>query len=175
MQQPEPGQTNVTAQVLPDDTDFSLMLGGPLYQLHLRTRLARPTLELVFRRVIGTALICWLPLFLLSLMAGRAFGGLSVPFLLDLGVHTRFLAALPLLVGAELIVHQRIGLIVQQFLDRGLITQSERARFDDLITSTMRLRNSVLVELVLALFVIIAGHWVWTPRRKNQRSMLFLR
>ena len=32
--------------------DFSLVLGGPLYQLYLRSRLARPPLDLATRRTI---------------------------------------------------------------------------------------------------------------------------
>jgi hypothetical protein len=153
--------TNVTGYDISNEADFSLALGGPLYQLYLRTRLARPGLELVYRRIIVISLICWLPLFLLSLMAGHAFGGVSVPFLFDLGVYARFLVALPLLIGAELFVHRRMGAIVQQFLQRDIITQQERARFDDIVASTVRLRNSVFVELALALFVVTAGRWVW--------------
>ncbi len=152
---------NVTNQVPPNEPDFSLVLGGPLYQLYLRTGLARPPLKLVYRRIIGISAFCWLPLFLLSLTAGDAFGGVSVPFLSDIGVHARFLAALPLLIYAELMVHQRIGIIVQQFLVRGIITQEERGPFEDLVASTMRRRNSVLVELVLLVSVFSAGPWLW--------------
>jgi hypothetical protein len=152
---------DVTSHVSPEETDFSLVLGGPLYQLYVRTRLTRPALQLVWRRVIGMSAICWLPLFLLSLIAGHAFGGVSVSFISDIGVHTRFLVALPILVGAELIVHQRIGIIVRQFLERGMITQKERGPFNNLLSSTIRLRNSVLVEVVLLLIVVIAGPLLW--------------
>jgi hypothetical protein len=34
-----------------------------------------------------------LPLLVLSIASGTAFGGLKVPFLVDLEVHTRFLLA----------------------------------------------------------------------------------
>lgn len=160
MQQAGP-RPNATNHVASSGSDFSLVLGGPLYQLYLRTRLARPPLKLVYRRIIGISAFCWLPLFLLSLVAGHAFGGVSVPFLLDIGVHARFLAALPLLIGAELMVHQRIGIIVQQFLVRGIITQEDRGPFEELVASTTRLRNSVLVEVALLVFVFSAGPWLW--------------
>jgi hypothetical protein len=160
MQQEVP-RPNVTNHVSPSVPDFSLVLGGPLYQLYLRTRLSLPALKYVYRRIIALSAICWLPLFLLSLIEGHAFGGVPVPFLFDIGVHARFLAALPLLIGAELVVHQRIGVIVQQFLVRGLITQEERGAFEDIVASTMRLRNSVLVELVLLVFIFIADPWLW--------------
>jgi len=34
--------------------DFFLVLGGPLYQLLLRTQLVRPPLDLVYRRVLAS-------------------------------------------------------------------------------------------------------------------------
>jgi hypothetical protein len=92
MQQPEPLNTDVTDQSLPDEINFSLVLGGPLYQLYLRSRLALPALELVVRRAVFMSLICWLPLLLLALMEGHGFGGVSLPFSRDIGVHIRFLA-----------------------------------------------------------------------------------
>lgn len=160
--QPTGIHADATPHLLHDETDFSLAIGGPLYQLYLRTKLARPVLELVTRRVTCISLICWLPLLLLALIAGNVFGGVSIPFLLDIGVHARFLLAVPLLIGAELIVHERSSSIVRQFLSRGIISERERVRFDDLVTSTMKLRNSVLVEVVLAVSVIIFGYWVWS-------------
>jgi hypothetical protein len=147
--------------LLQHDDDFSLVLGGPLYQLYLRTRLSTPPLGLVRRRVVIISLLCWLPLLLLSLAAGHALGGVSVPFLLDVEVHIRFLVALPLLIVAELIVNQRIVRVVRQFLRRNIIAAENRARFAQILSSTMRLRDSVLFEIVLLVFCFTVGHWVW--------------
>jgi hypothetical protein len=143
------------------DVDFSLVLGGPLYQLYLRTKLVKSPLDLVHRRILVLCLICWLPLLLLSLSARNAFDGLPVPFLRDVGVQLRFLVALPLLVGAELVVHGRIRSIVLQFVERGIIAREDRARFNDLVASAMRLRNSVLMELLILLFACVSA-WLWT-------------
>jgi len=139
---------------------FSLVLGGPLYQLYLRTRLAKPPIDLVRRRAIALALICWLPPLLLSLFAGTAFSGVKVPFLLDIGAHVRFLCALPLLVAAELVVQRRIPNIVRQFFDRNIIPSSDRARLEALISSVMRFRNSAFIEILL-LVAAFAGFWMW--------------
>ena len=102
------GVRNVLAQ--PDDREFSLALGGPLYQLYIRTKLLTSPLGLLRRRVVVISLICWGPLLILSALAGQALGGVTVPFLLDADVHVRFLAAIPLLIIAELIVHRRMQL-----------------------------------------------------------------
>ena len=102
--------------------DFSLVLGGPLFQLFIRARLTTDTLGLVKRRLIFFSLFTWLPLLVLSVLAGEALGGaIKVPFIYDVDVHVRFLLALPLLLVAELVVHQRIRLIVRQFIERGII------------------------------------------------------
>jgi len=91
---------------------------------------------------------------MLSALEGQLLdGGVTIPFLMDFDVHIRFLVAMPLLIGAELIVHQRIRPVVGQFLDRGLVPEAARARFEAALASAMRLRNSVTAELLLIAFV----------------------
>lgn len=145
----------------PDDREFSLVLGGPLYQLYLRTRLSTPLLGFLWRRVVVISGISWVPLLILSAMAGQAIGGVPVPFLLDVEAHVRFLVAIPLLIVAELIVHQRLVAVVRQFVERDIIAAEQRARFEQIITSTMHLRNSIAIEVALLLFCFGIGHWVW--------------
>jgi hypothetical protein len=51
--------------------DFSLVIGGPLYQIWRRTRLAGYALQLLHRRAIVHVLLAWLPLLLLSAASVR--------------------------------------------------------------------------------------------------------
>ncbi len=143
--------------------DFSLVLGGPLYQLWRGTRLADDTLHLLHRRVLVAVLLAWVPLLLLSIVEGHAWGAaVTLPFLHDVEMHVRLLLALPLLILAELTVHQRMRPVVGQFLDRGLIPDAARAQFDAAIASAIRLRNSVAVEVLLIAFVYIVGvGFIW--------------
>lgn len=142
--------------------DFSLVLGGPLFQLFMRARLTTDTLDLVKRRVIVFSLFTWLPLLLLSLLAGEAVGGaIKVPFIYDVDVHVRFLAALPLLLVAELVVHQRGRLIVGQFIERGIVPARSLSEFEAIIGSAMRLRNSVVIEVFLIVLVFTVTHYLW--------------
>jgi hypothetical protein len=144
---------------IPETTqDFSLVLGGPLFQLLCRTHLSGNTLELWRQRILFITFIAWLPLLVLSALEGQALGGrVAVPFLLDLEVHVKFLLVTPLLIAAELVVHQRIRLVVPQFLERNLIPESAMPRFDAAIASAFRLRNSVLAEVLLIAFVYGVG------------------
>ena len=59
--------------------DFSLVLGGPLFQLLVGSRLATPALELLKWRIVFFSLFAWLPLLLLSLVDGQAWGGAGLP------------------------------------------------------------------------------------------------
>ncbi len=142
--------------------DFSLVLGGPLYQLLIRARLEDSALGHLRQRVIGITLFAWLPLFLLSLLDGKALSGVQIPFLFDIEMQLRFLVALPLLIVAEIMVHKRIRTIVQQFLDRGIIPEASLPRFGAIIDAAMRLRNSVAIEVAILLFVFVVGHFFWS-------------
>jgi hypothetical protein len=142
--------------------DFSLVVGGPLYQLLIRARLEDSALGHLTKRIIVITLVAWLPLFLLSLLDGKALGGVRIPFLYDIEMQLRFLFTLPLLIGAELLIHKRIRIVVEQFLDRGIIPEALLSRFDAIIDSAMRLRNSIAVEVILLLGVFVGGHFLWS-------------
>jgi len=151
---PSPDRPTPSAPFTSEPVDFSLVLGGPLFQLLRRTQLSGDALELVRKRIVVIALMAWLPLLLLSAFEGKLLdAGVAIPFLMDFDVHIRFLVAMPLLIGAELMVHQRIRPVVGQFLARGLVPESARARFESAVASTMRLRNSVIAEVLLIAFV----------------------
>jgi hypothetical protein len=144
-----------------ESEDFSLVLGGPLYQLLLRTRFITPPFGNLGWRIAVITGLAWLPLVVLTLAGGRFAGGVQVPFLYDFEVHARLLFAVPLMVLAELVVHVRMRAIARQFIERHIITDKVRAQFDAALSSAMRLRNSVAVELAILLVVAIAGPWIW--------------
>ena len=101
--------------------EFSLVLGGPLYQLFLKTRLARPPLHLLHRRMVLIPALAWLPLLVLTLLEGTAIGNVTVPLLKDVEAYARFLIAIPILLVAELVVHDRLRMIIGQFRERDIV------------------------------------------------------
>jgi len=138
------------ADLLRDPSSFSLVLGGPLYQLLRRTHLSDDALLMLRRRVIAISLLAWLPLLVLSALDGHLLDQrIAVPFLLDLETHIRFLVVVPLLLVAELVVHQRLLPVARTFLDRRLIPDPAMKRFDAALSSAFRLRNSLLAEVLL--------------------------
>jgi hypothetical protein len=156
-----PTTTQITDAVRKDASDFSLVLGGPLYQLLRRAHLSDDAVSHLRQRVLVIALLAWLPLLILSMVQGHLWGtSVAVPFLLDLEVHIRFLIVVPLLIVAELVVHQRLQHIATAFLERNLILEEDLPRFDRAITSALRLRNSLIVEVLLIAIVYGVGVFV---------------
>jgi hypothetical protein len=151
-----------TKSPVPANPDFSLVLGGPLFQLFRRAHLAGDGLEMLWRRVIVLAGIAWIPLLLLSLLSGQAFGdAVRIPFLMDVEAHVRFLVALPLLIAAELVVHRRLMPAVRQFVERRIVSDADLPKFQQAVDATQRLRNSVWIEVGLIALVYAVGIQVW--------------
>ncbi len=144
--------------------DFSLVLGGPIFQLFQRTHLEGNHLELLRRRIVIITVFVWLPLLLLSAFTSPAGGAARLSFLRDVEVHTRFLVALPVLIGAELLVHLRMRPVVRRFVERRIVLPQDLPRFESAIQSAIRLRNSIPVELGLLLVVYSFGLWFWHNR-----------
>ena len=144
-----------------DIPEFSLVLGGPLYQLLLRAKLIRPPLRHLGWRVGVITGIAWLPLLALTILGGRFTSGVNVPFLYDFEVHARLLFSLPILIVGELLVYVRMRTLTAQFVERRIVVASTRPAFDAIISSAMRMRNSVIAELALLLLVIFAGPQIW--------------
>ncbi len=151
-------ESAVRSELLSDTTkNFSLVLGGPLYQYLVRVGLVKPPLDRLGWRIIVITLFAWAPLLVLTTLSGRLVSGVKVPFLSDFEVHFRFLVALPLLIGAEVTINRRIRTLLRQFVDRRIITPAVLPKFESVLQSTIRLRNSAAVELGLLAFVVIAG------------------
>jgi hypothetical protein len=144
-----------------EPSDFSLVLGGPLYQMLLRAGLIRPSMELLRRRIAAAMLITWLPLVVLTVIGGGFVSGVSVPFVYDLDVHARFLLALPMLIGSEVIVHRRMRAVVEQFRERDLVVPEQQGSFDAIVAGAMRLRNSALIEALMAALAFTVAYWLW--------------
>ena len=144
-------------------SDFSLVSGGPLFRLLCRLRISGGALENPQRRVLLAVLLTWAPLLMLSLLDGRVWAGdVGLTFLKDIETQLRFLLAAPLLILAEVVVHKNLPPTIRLFLDNGLIREADRPRFEAAIASALRLRNSIVPELLLLLFVYGVGMpFVW--------------
>jgi hypothetical protein len=147
--------------LLQEPPDFSLVVGGPLYQMLRRAHVAGPAPQLLRRQVILSVLLCWVPLAALSLAQAHFLGGAKLSFFRDIETHVRFLVSLPALILAEAIVHRRIRPIVFRFVQRRVVSTEELPKFYAAANSAMRMRNSVIAEIALVVFVYTVGMWIW--------------
>src|SRR6266699_17495 len=147
--------------ILQEQPDFSLVLGGPLFQIFRQAHLSGSALELLRRRVLSISRFAWLPLAVLSAIEGHLLGSQNLTFLRDVELHVRFLVALPVLILAELPVHRRLGSVVKCFLERGVVTQEDTPKFYAALGATMRARDSSWLEFALLVFTLTVGHWFW--------------
>jgi hypothetical protein len=113
------------------------------------------------RRVLCVTLLAWLPLLLLSAVDGNLHGGVRIPFLNDVEAHVRFLAALPLLIVAEVFVHDRITPLIREFVDRRIVSTEDLPAFNEAVRSAMRARDSIVLEAGLLVVVYTLGLWLW--------------
>ncbi len=141
------------------DLAFSLTEGGPGTAFMKRLRLIHPEMGAGSARtaLILMALI-WLPLCILCLIEGVAFGGVKLPFSHDLAAHTRFLLAVPVLVLADIPVGARLRQVVRHFLAAGLIREKDLAKVGGIALDTLRFRDSRVAELTLLVLAYVATY-----------------
>src|SRR5258708_4207013 len=144
--------------------DFSLVLGGPLFQLLRKAHLEGEAQELLHRRIIASVVLTWFPLLIFSILGGVVGGVGRVPFFHDIEVHARFLVALPILIAAELLVNSRMRTAVRRFIEWRIVPPEQRPLFHKAIDSALKIRNSVFMEFALLAVVYTVGLLVWNSR-----------
>lgn len=130
-----------------DELPDGLFASGPPYRAHRLVGLARHG---PLRRAILTALIGWLPIFVLTALASLfAWGAGLGSFAPDIAFHTRALVVAPLLILGELPCGIRLASVARRFVDNGIVAGDERVRFDAAVRSTLRLRDARLAEVLV--------------------------
>lgn len=130
---------------------FSITEGGPMHWLLDRLEPAQDRRGRVVRRAVMAVLITWLPLLVLSTMHGEAWGsGIKIPFLRDFAVNARLLISVPILILAESRIDKRWRTLVLEFLRSELVDEKTLPSFEAVLERTMRWRDSVLPEALLA-------------------------
>jgi hypothetical protein len=150
------GERSVDEVALSVAETFSITRGGPVHWLLIRLGQAGDRRRLVLRRALAVVLITWLPLLLLSLLQGEAWGGaIKIPFLRDLAINVRLLIAAPILVLSESRIDRRWRTLVLEFLRTELVCQRNLPAFEEVLKRTSRWRDSVLPEVLLAFIAFL--------------------
>lgn len=166
--EPSTSSVDQTARDIVHSTirNFSIVVGGPAYDFLMRFRLVHLSLPNVLRRIVALVAVTWLPLLLLSLIDGLAFGHqVKIPFLYDFSMYGRFLLALPLLLVAEIVIDPAIRLALAEFVDARFVKDQELPDFENVLRNIQRLRDSAIPEFTLfalAFFPVFLFQHEWT-------------
>src|SRR5262245_6424652 len=134
--------------------DPFLTRSGPFHRFQQTLHLEDPLNPRTSRRALLFALVSWLPLAALAAVQGLAINvDPRRSLLLDFAVYAPFLVAVPLFILGERVADRRYSMIVNYLLRSGIVTGVQRRAYDDLLTSTRRLRDSRAVEI---LWVVLA-------------------
>jgi hypothetical protein len=138
----------------PAPLDPFLTRSGPFHRFQQTLHLEDPLNPRTPRRALLIALVSWLPLAALAAVQGLAINvDPRRSLLLDFTVYARFLVAVPLFILGESVADRRYSMIVNYLLRSGIVTGVERQAYDELLSSSRRLRDSRAVEI---LWVVLA-------------------
>src|SRR4051794_4477827 len=134
---------------------FDLVDRGPSYRLGLHLGFGHPDRPRRLRKVLLLILATWVPLLILSLAAGHAFGGrVAVPLLHDPVIFSRFLFVVPLLAVADFVVAGRLGVQSRYFLGSGILPERAWPRFEAATDEALRRRESIVAECVIVVLAM---------------------
>ena len=134
---------------------FDLVGRGPSYRLGLHLGFGHPDRPRRVRKVLLLILVTWVPLLILSLAAGHAFGGrVAVPLLHDPVIYSRFLFVVPLLALADFVVARSLGVQSRYFLESGILPERAWPRFEAATDEALRRRESIVAEWVIVVLAV---------------------
>jgi hypothetical protein len=128
---------------------LQLFEGGPLWKFLVKARLVVPPRAMLLRRIVALVALTWLPLVLLTLVAGTAFGGVELPLSKDLVVHVRFLLAVPVLILGEVMLQRSLAGVLRYLGMSGIVPPAEEPKLVQILEQARGRRDSIVVELLL--------------------------
>jgi hypothetical protein len=131
-------------------TADALFEDAPPTRVQRKLGLIKPDNLNANRRALLLAAICWLPLVLLAIVHSAMTHTDAVTSVLwQVGLHARYLVAVPLLILAEAACVPQINAIVYHFVGSGIVGERDRPRLDQAVISTRDLLRSSKAELVV--------------------------
>jgi hypothetical protein len=134
--------------------EFSLVRGGPLYQLTRRLRLRRDAPGDVLRLSLAFLAVTWLPLMVLAFVRWVKTGHVS-PLAADFAVHARLLIAIPLFFVAEQSLHVRTRRTIEWLTAERWVEQEDAMA--QVVAAARRLRDTEFAEGVALLLAVLGG------------------
>jgi hypothetical protein len=144
-----------------NEPSFRLFEAGPILHWLQQIGTLPPTAEQAAARAMVAVLVAWVPLPLLALWSGRAFGATDLPLVQDIQVHVRALITLPLYILAAQEAQNVLSKSVQQFVTRGIVRPQDRPQFARILRDSASWNRSVLLRVSVgaAIVLVLPGLW----------------
>ncbi len=140
------GAGTAAAAALDRSGEISLVRGGPFYRAQAAARLIQEGRWNLGRRLTFAIAVGWIPLVLITLLFNpRAVWGLISDYL----INARMLIGVPVLLVGQLVMESAFRTILKHIRDAGLLTPSDTDRMDQTLVRLLRLRDSVVPELII--------------------------
>jgi hypothetical protein len=145
-EQPDAAENKRSSENVRQTVEISLVRGGPFYRLQEAAGLVKDGQWNVGRRVLFGLAIGWFPLVLITLL----FKTRTLPGLLtDYPINARMLVGVPVLLVGQTVMESAFRTIIGQIRAAALVTPSEAGHFDQILASLIRLRDSIIPEIVI--------------------------
>jgi len=132
--------------------DVSLIRGGPFYRVQQVTRLIGSDKWNLGRRVTFAIAVGWLPLIVIPALFNRS---IVIAMLKDYRIISRMLIAVTVLLLGQVVMEMHFRETLQHILDARLLEGPDLASLDEILARLMRLRDSVVPELIIVLFIAV--------------------
>jgi hypothetical protein len=162
-----------------ENPEFSLFSGGLLNRLCVTLRLEKLNAPRFGRRILFLGGIAMVPLVVLCLFQGTAWGNtVHIPLFYDPGVLAQFCFSLPLLILAEKGISREISNAAGYFKSSGIIQQSDVRLYDRGVARANQWSNSSVAESAILFLVLVSFYfrpdvdvgfvggltqWQWNP------------
>ena len=134
-------------------TKFSLVRGGPFYNLLKAARLVHPQKWNLGRRITALLAITWVPLVIITAISNRA--GLH-SLLVDPRVYARLFVAIPALIMGELMMDGYFGAVLRHIREANLLDAADETYMNRVLAQMKRLRDAYLPELIILLLAVVS-------------------
>jgi len=171
---PADGATTVP---IPDPcAGLGIFRSGSIHHVIQRTGLGGPRKVVLANRFVIVGAIVWLPLLIISIVEGQAFGNsVAVPFLYDWSAHIRFLIVIPLFLLADVITEPQLIKTIQQFQLSKLIADEDKDSFRENVRRMAELVQSRWSDVIfLALVILFAVFEVSREPALGSTSWLYV-
>lgn len=148
--------------------DHALASGGILWKIFDRPKLENRSMRQQILFVFGLALLCWLPLAVLSFFI-LGWNQFYLLFLRDISTHVRLLLVIPILIFARRSVNSSFNDAINFFYITKIVDDTNRQPFEKLMNKLEKWRNLKLIDLIV-IVIVYCSFFIQENSRVNNAS-----